>query len=133
MVSAGVVDQNQAHQPGRDPEKVRPVLKPHRLRLVEQSQISFVDQRRRLQRLAGTAPSQISSRQLVKLSINLRRQLFERVRLASSPGNQERGNGRRSFHPRNSPTMLAVRPSLSECLECRAYCQAEIKEKKTYA
>jgi hypothetical protein len=47
-----VVHEDLAHEPGRNPEEMRPVLPAH-LSLVDQPQIRFVDQSRGLQDMAG--------------------------------------------------------------------------------
>ena len=49
---AGVVHKDLPHQPGSHREKMRPAL-PGMVRLLHQPQPGFVDQRRRLQRVAG--------------------------------------------------------------------------------
>ena len=46
--------------------------------MVEQTQVGFVDQRGRLQRLVGLPAPKIRAGQFVELLINLRRKLFQR-------------------------------------------------------
>jgi hypothetical protein len=65
---ARVIHQNLPHQPGSYTHKVRTVLHIEWF-LVHQAQVGFVHQRRGLQRVPGTFPSQIVMRQVVKFLV----------------------------------------------------------------
>ena len=107
VVGVGVIDRDAVHQPGgdaEDAEKVPTVLPLHRLRLIEQSQVGFVDQCGGLQGLVGPTPAQVGPRQFIQFAINLRCELFERGRLAPSPGNQYLGDRGRFSHLLHSVT-----------------------------
>ena len=72
---AGVLDQNTAHRLGRAREEVHPVLSLI-VRSTRETQIRFVDQRGRLQRLAGRLMRHFRRRQLAQLFIDEREQFL---------------------------------------------------------
>ena len=84
LAGSCVVNQDLAHRSGRHGKKVRPVRKAW-FALVRQTQISLVDQRRRLQRVIGTLPLHIMMSETSKFLINERGQLLERSIVPMAP------------------------------------------------
>jgi hypothetical protein len=56
------IDQNLAHQIGRNPEELGTVVALH-VSLVDQPEISFIDERGRLQGMTGSLAAEMSGRQ----------------------------------------------------------------------
>ena len=56
---------------------------------VNQAQISFIDQRRRLQQVAGPLVAHEMTRQPAQLMVDKRHQLIERRLISASPGEQQ--------------------------------------------
>lgn len=67
---ARVINQNVAHHLSRDAEEVGAVL-PRDVRPLDEPEIRFVDDGRRLQRVVGALLAQIIFRQLAQLSVHL--------------------------------------------------------------
>jgi hypothetical protein len=55
--------------------------------LVNHPDVSFVDQRRRLQSIARTQLAHLNMRKAVKLALDKRKKFFERVRVTLAPIN----------------------------------------------
>src|SRR5437667_6921300 len=71
LMGAGMVHKDAAHQLRGDAVELRTVL-PLRVLLIDQLEVSLVDQRRRLQRVALTLSPQIVTRQPAQLAVNQR-------------------------------------------------------------
>ena len=71
-LTPGVANQNLAHRSGGDGEEVGAVL-PAWIGLVGQAQISLVDQRRRLQRVAGAFSAHMTMSEASEFLIDQRR------------------------------------------------------------
>ena len=75
--SAGAIDQDAAHRLRRGGEKVRAIFK----RLITETQPSFMDERSRLERLAGLLARHLRARDLAQLDINRGHQLIASSRV----------------------------------------------------
>src|SRR5262249_44804020 len=84
LMATGVIHQNAAHLLRRDGEKMHAVLQIMAL-LVDQFEVSFVNQSGRLQGMIGTLPAQITSGQLAQFVINQRHQLIESLLITTAP------------------------------------------------
>src|SRR5688572_30712472 len=105
VASAGVVDQNVAHDLRGESEEVRPVL-PARVRLISQAKVSLVDQSRSLQCVARIFALHVALSHTVQLCIDQRHQLLERALIAFAPSYQPLGYllGRRCHAELNQVT-----------------------------
>jgi len=83
----GDINQDAPHQLRRHGEEVRAVLPPNPAR-IDQSQICFVDERRRLERVAGTFSGHVAMRQPMQLAVNQRHQSIQRLLIALIPRQQ---------------------------------------------
>jgi hypothetical protein len=77
VVRTRVIDEDETHQPGGNPEEMRPALPSGRLRLADEAKPRLVDQGRKLQGLVGTASPQIGVGQRVEFPMNLGCEFFE--------------------------------------------------------
>jgi hypothetical protein len=84
MTPPRVINQNVPHHLRGDGEKVVPVL-PLDLLLPRQTKISFVDQRRSLQRVAITLPLHVPMCNATQFVIDKRSQLIERSFVSLPP------------------------------------------------
>ena len=117
--TVGVVDQNLAHRPGRDGEKMGAVL-PLRIGLVGQAQISLIDQRGRLQGVIRAFSRHIMMRETPQIFVNEGRELIERApvsvpRIGQQLGYFLRGGGR--HRDELSSSFFTLRFFLSESSE----------------
>jgi hypothetical protein len=90
-VLARVVDEDLAHQLRGDAEKVGAAL-PARPALVDQTQVSLIDERRGLQRVPGPLAAQVAVRQLMQLTLDERQQTVEGIGVACGPGGEQVGH-----------------------------------------
>ena len=81
----GMIDQNLAHQVGRDAEELRAAGALH-LRLVHQPQVGLVDQRRRLQRVVRPLAADIGGREAAQFAVDERHQFAQCLLVAAAPG-----------------------------------------------
>src|SRR5262249_48644732 len=72
-------------------DEVRPVL-PRRLRVFNQSQVSFVEDRGGLQGVAGALPAHVMVSQPVQFGLHQRKQLLERPLVSSAPVTEQLSN-----------------------------------------
>jgi hypothetical protein len=84
LVSAGVVDQDHAHHFGRKSVKMCAIF-PHRLLLVQEPQVEFVDQNRGLNNIRISLAPDIGCGHFPQMRIDKGHQLIERRGLAVSP------------------------------------------------
>src|SRR5262249_51554514 len=91
LLTARIANQDLAHRSRRNSEKVRAVL-PAWIGLIGQAQVSFVNQRRRLQRVARPLPTQMMMRNPPQLAINQRSQFRESSLVAVTPLHQKIGH-----------------------------------------
>jgi len=71
------------------PKKVGAVLPLNRLRLVDQTQVDFIDQRGRLQGLVAAIPIQVHSGKRVQLAVYVRRELVQGRTTPAAPFQQQ--------------------------------------------
>jgi hypothetical protein len=83
-----VFDKNLAHQLSRDAVKMLAAL-PFREVLFDQSQVGFINQRGRLQRVAGPFTAQVAAGQFAQLLVDDRHQLIESGAVAFAPFTQQ--------------------------------------------
>ncbi len=90
LISArtGEVNQNTAHELGRKGEEMGTVLPPHLTR-VDEPQIGFVDQCRRLQCMAGPLAGHVVAREAVEVVVNQRCQRSKCLRISLAPSQKE--------------------------------------------
>ena len=94
-----VVDEDPAHDLRGHAEEVRPIL-PVDLPLINQSQIHLVNERRRLQAVAGSLAPQLARGDPAELRVDERQQLIERAPVTATPISEEsRHIARRSHLP----------------------------------
>ncbi len=87
------VDKDAAHQPGGHRQKVRAVLPVDALH-VDETQIGFVHQRRRLQAVTGALAGHATLRDAVQLAVDERNQLLERGVITAVPVHEQAGDVR---------------------------------------
>ncbi|HSC26155.1 MAG TPA: hypothetical protein VLD67_02715 [Vicinamibacterales bacterium] len=87
----GVVDEDVAHQPGRQRKEVRAALQRHPVH-IDETQEDLVDERCRLARVAGTLPPEMAARHAPQIVIQQRNQPVERRGVSLSPGQEELGD-----------------------------------------
>jgi hypothetical protein len=78
-----------SHQLGRQPEELRTRLPVH-ASLVDEAQIHFVDQRRRLQSVIGALATKMIARQSPQFVIDKRHQFGGRILVAIAPTEKKR-------------------------------------------
>ena len=103
------VDQHAPHDLRRHGEEVGAVL-PARVLPVDQPQVGFVDQRRRLQEVARPLSRHVARREAVQLLLDHRRQRVERGLVASAPGHEQLGDIGGGVHGRFPGPSLTNRP-----------------------
>jgi hypothetical protein len=107
-----VVHHDPAHQRGGHGEEVRAAL-PVGVRLVDQLQVDLVDERRRLQGVAGTLATHVAPGQPAQLGLDEGDELVERGPVPVAPVEEQLadglliGRGRR--HPEPSDSISTVR------------------------
>jgi hypothetical protein len=69
VVPPRILHQDPPHHLGRDREKMGAILPPHAL-VIHQTQVSFIDQRRGLEAVAGALAPHVTAGQAVELIIN---------------------------------------------------------------
>jgi hypothetical protein len=79
-----VIDEDTAHRASGHGQEVRAVL-PRDILSADQSKIGLIDERRRLNTVAGALVTHLPPRDLMKLSIHKRNQLLERGLVTLSP------------------------------------------------
>ena len=94
------VDKHPAHDLRRRPEKVGAVL-PLDILPVDQPHERLVDQRGRLQDVAGPLASHLPCRQAVQFLVNHRRQRVERRVVTAGPRDEQLRNVWRGSHPQD--------------------------------
>ena len=82
--SAGVVHKDLAHQAGRDTKKMRSAL-PRRVGLIDEANISLVNQRRRLQRVSLAFFAKVTGGKLTELAVDQGRQVIQRPLVPLGP------------------------------------------------
>ena len=87
-LTAGVVDEDAAHQARGDAVEVRAAL-PVDLRGVDQPQIGFVDQRGGLEGMVAVFLAQITARELAQFLVHQRHELVWRGGVPVAPGEQQ--------------------------------------------
>ena len=75
VLAAGILDEDPPHRLGRGREEMAAVLPALVVRGADQAQVGLVNQRRRLERLAGVFSCQLLRRQLAKLLVDQGQQL----------------------------------------------------------
>ena len=80
-VTPRMIDQDAAHRSRGHGQKMDPVTPIH-AGDVDQPDVCFVDQRRRIERMAFRLPTQLRVRDAVQLVVDQRKQAIERVRSA---------------------------------------------------
>ena len=98
IVAPRVVDQDAAHRLGRHGEEVGAVLPVHAL-VIDQPHVGFVDQRRRLQAVAGALAVSCTARQAAELVVHDRGQLGERALVPVAPRTEKRADLARTVSP----------------------------------
>jgi hypothetical protein len=93
---ARVVDEDPPHDAGAHGKKMRAVVPCHILG-VDQSKVGLVHERGRLQAVATVFARGMSPRNLMKLVVNERNQLLQRVLLAAAPSAEQVGRRNRVF------------------------------------
>ena len=86
-----VVHHDAPHQLRRRGDKVGPIL-PVTFVILDQPQVGFVEQRGRLQRVAGAFPAHIMMRQPVQFGLHQRDQLLERSLVSAAPVAEQLGD-----------------------------------------
>ena len=87
-LSAGVVDENLAHQHGGHPKEVGPVLQRHAVHIHE-PQVDLVDERRRLEGVPWRFASEMAGRHAAQLLIHQGDHAFERRGVSLAPGQEQ--------------------------------------------
>jgi hypothetical protein len=88
-VTAGVIDQNPAHDLRGHPQEMRPIL-PIDLALVDDAQIHLMNQSGRLQGVADSLHPKLARLDAAELRIDDWQQLIERSAVAATPISEER-------------------------------------------
>ena len=76
VAGAGSLDENLAHRVRRDGAEMRAVLPPPGL-VLQETQVRLMDERRRLQRLAGPLATEITRRKAPELLVHDRQQRLD--------------------------------------------------------
>jgi hypothetical protein len=87
-VAAGIVDQNPAHELGRNRKEMGTVNPAHAV-AINQAQVGFIHQGRGLQTMAGALAAHLPVGQAVKLCKHKRSELIERPRLPVAPSPEQ--------------------------------------------
>ena len=90
-LSTGVIDEDLAHQPGRQRKEVRPAVQRHAVHIHE-SQEDLVDESRRLEGVSGRFPPEMAARHPPQLVILQRNQAVERRGVSLAPGQEQPGD-----------------------------------------
>ena len=88
--SAGVIDEDLAHQPGRDRKEVRPIRRRHAIHIHE-SQEDLMHESRRLEDVSWRFPSETTARHPAQLVIHQWNQAVERRGVSLAPGQEQPG------------------------------------------
>jgi hypothetical protein len=88
LVAAGVIHEQVAHDARRDREEVCAVL-PFEVLLVDEAQVSFVDERRRLQGVARGLPAQVAPGDAAQFVVDHRQQLVECALITLTPSHEQ--------------------------------------------
>ena len=88
MLSAGVIDEDLAHQLRRHRKKVRPVLQRQSVHIHE-SQVDLMHERRRLKGVPRLFALEMAARHAAQLVIHERDQAVERLGVALAPGQEQ--------------------------------------------
>ena len=91
IVATRVVDEDAAHRLRRHGEEMGAVLPVHAL-VIDQPQVGFVDQRRRLQAVAGALAPHVVVRQTTELVVDDRHQEGERTLIPVAPRPEKRAD-----------------------------------------
>ncbi len=95
VMAARMLDQNAPHQLRRNGEEVRAILPLH-APVLHQPHVRLINQRRRLQAVAGAFACHVAPCQTVQFGINNRRQPFQRAGVSAAPGTQQLADVTRS-------------------------------------
>ena len=110
IVAARVVDEDAAHRLSRNGEEMGAVLPVHAL-VIDQPQVRFVDQRRRLQAVAGTLAPHVPVRQTTELVVDDRHQEGERTLIPVAPRSEKRADVAWNWFPRASAPIHRAAPA----------------------
>jgi hypothetical protein len=88
VVAPRMVNQNPSHELRRNGEEVGAVSPPHPF-VVDQPEVSLVDQGRGLQTVVRAFPVQVVSRESAQFVVYDRRQLIEGVLIPIAPGSEQ--------------------------------------------
>ena len=88
MLSAGVIDEDLAHQLRRHRKEVRPVLQRQSVHIHE-SQVDLMHERRRLKGVPRLFAPEMAARHAAQLVIHERDQAVERRGVALAPGQEQ--------------------------------------------
>ena len=94
-----MIYQDLPHQSRRQRQEMRAAVECHAAD-IHQTQIHFVDQGRRLERVVCPLATQVSAGELSKFVVDQRDQALERFAVPFAPGNKEFGDIRRIAHGR---------------------------------
>ena len=97
VVATGVVDEDPPHDLCGDTKEMRPTP-PIDLPLIDESQIHFVDERRRLQRVPHPLAAKLAARNAAQLGIHQRQYLIECTVIPAIPIVEQRRDVRRCGH-----------------------------------
>ena len=87
-MSAGVVDQDLAHQPGRQRKEVRAAFQRHPIH-IDETQEDLMDERCGLETVSGTFPPQMAARHPPQIVIHQRNKAVECRGVPLAPGQEE--------------------------------------------
>ena len=88
LLRAGEIDQDSPHHPGGHRKKMGAILPPDPPRL-DEPQIGFVDERRRLEDMVRTLARHLPPRQATEVTMHDRNQFLERAIVTLSPAQEE--------------------------------------------
>ena len=88
MLSAGVIDEDLAHQLGRQRKEVGPALQRHAVHIHE-SQVDLMNERRRLQCVPRRFAPETAARHAAQFVIHDRDQAVERRGVSLAPGQEQ--------------------------------------------
>ena len=97
VVATGVVDEDPPHDLCGDAKKMGPIP-PIDMALIDEAQIRFVDERRRLQSMAHPLMTKLAPRDPAQLGIHQRQQLIESTVIPAAPIIEQRRDIRRRGH-----------------------------------